>query len=208
MAPEFTPQISAVCDKFSELGIGHRRARNPERGDFDRMGPLLVVKRERRIRGRAQLKDAAGYFRIAGKRSSARQRQSHTGGVHWRRRVSQRLPHVGERFSMHVLMEYGKQIQVGFARAGFVIQPSGHALQDTLHIQKTNSFTEAYADREALMTAIQNLPPSQRSAVEMLKLQEMSLKEASIASGMSIGALKAATHRAMMALRKMLVRNP
>ncbi len=36
---------------------------------------------------------------------------------------------------------------------------------------------------------------------ELLKFREMSLKEASSVSGMSIGALKVATHRATRALR-------
>jgi DNA-directed RNA polymerase specialized sigma24 family protein len=38
----------------------------------------------------------------------------------------------------------------------------------------------------------------------MLKLNEMSLKEAAAASGRSIVALKAATHTALKRLRKML----
>jgi DNA-directed RNA polymerase specialized sigma24 family protein len=46
----------------------------------------------------------------------------------------------------------------------------------------------------------------QRHAIRMLKLGEMSLKEAAVASNMTIGALKVATHRAMTALRKMLVK--
>jgi len=67
-----------------------------------------------------------------------------------------------------------------------------------------NTITETYGDPQALQRAIGGLPPGQRDAIEMLKLKEMSLKEASEASGMSIGALKVATHRAMSALRKML----
>jgi RNA polymerase sigma-70 factor (ECF subfamily) len=38
----------------------------------------------------------------------------------------------------------------------------------------------------------------------MLKLNEMSLKEAAVASGRSIPALKVATHRAIKSLRRML----
>jgi len=38
----------------------------------------------------------------------------------------------------------------------------------------------------------------------MLKLREMSLKEAATASGTSIASLKVATHRALISLRKML----
>ena len=47
-------------------------------------------------------------------------------------------------------------------------------------------------------------PPGQRQAIKLLKLDEMSLKEAAIASGMSIAALKVATHRALATLRKAL----
>ena len=39
----------------------------------------------------------------------------------------------------------------------------------------------------------------------MLKLKEMSLKEAAAASGMSITSLKVNTHRALKSLRKILV---
>lgn len=68
-----------------------------------------------------------------------------------------------------------------------------------------NYTTEAYGDLEALRHAIQALPPGQRSAIEMLKLREMSLKEAAAACGMTIGSLKVATHRAMSTLRKTLM---
>jgi RNA polymerase sigma-70 factor (ECF subfamily) len=61
-----------------------------------------------------------------------------------------------------------------------------------------------YRDPHALSHAVGALPPGQRTAIELLKLQELSLKEAAAASGTSVGALKVATHRAMIALRKML----
>jgi len=60
------------------------------------------------------------------------------------------------------------------------------------------------SDIEALRAAIEALPSRQRQAIEMLKLGEMSLKEAAAASGMSIAALKVATHRALGTLRKVL----
>lgn len=56
----------------------------------------------------------------------------------------------------------------------------------------------------ALVGAIDKLPPDQRDAIRMMKLEEMSLKEASRASGRSISALKVATHRAIRNLRKLL----
>jgi DNA-directed RNA polymerase specialized sigma24 family protein len=55
-----------------------------------------------------------------------------------------------------------------------------------------------------LRQAIGRLPHGQRRAVEMLKLREMSLKEAASASGMSVAALKVAVHRGMNTLRKAL----
>lgn len=75
---------------------------------------------------------------------------------------------------------------------------------ETFSEEPTNSIDEAYGDPEALKEAIKHLPPGQRRAVEMLKLREMSLKEASAASGMGVSALKVAVHRGMKALRKSL----
>lgn len=57
-----------------------------------------------------------------------------------------------------------------------------------------------------LKSAIAQLPAGQRQAVELMKLQGLSLHEASAASGMTTGALKVATHRAMRSLRKLLSR--
>lgn len=62
----------------------------------------------------------------------------------------------------------------------------------------------AYGDPEALRRAIRDLPEGQRHAVELLKLREMSLKEAAAVTGMTIGALKAAMHRALRTLRTVL----
>jgi len=69
-----------------------------------------------------------------------------------------------------------------------------------------NNPMDNYGDLEGLKEAIATLPPMQRDAIRMLKLGEMSLKEAAVASNMTIGALKVATHRAMAALRKMLAK--
>jgi RNA polymerase sigma-70 factor (ECF subfamily) len=59
-------------------------------------------------------------------------------------------------------------------------------------------------DPELLKRAIAELPARQRKAVELLKLKQLSLKEASAASGMSIAALKVAVHRGVRALRRKL----
>ena len=68
----------------------------------------------------------------------------------------------------------------------------------------TNTLEEGVGDARALKEAVGALPPGQRQAIELLKLQELSLKEAAVATGVSSGALKVATHRAMMALRRKL----
>jgi RNA polymerase sigma-70 factor (ECF subfamily) len=59
-------------------------------------------------------------------------------------------------------------------------------------------------DEAALGQAIERLPKDQRQTITMLKLNEMSLKEAAAASGRSIPALKVMTHRAIKNLRGLL----
>ena len=59
-------------------------------------------------------------------------------------------------------------------------------------------------DGRSLREAVEKLPSGQRQAITLLKLQEMSLKEAAVKSGMSVAALKVATHRARKGLRAMI----
>jgi RNA polymerase sigma-70 factor (ECF subfamily) len=61
-----------------------------------------------------------------------------------------------------------------------------------------------YGDPEALAQAMADLPPRQRQAIELIKLRELSLKEASVVSGTSVGALKVAVHRGIATLRRVL----
>lgn len=61
------------------------------------------------------------------------------------------------------------------------------------------------ADAAELVTSLlAGLPPKQREAVELVKVREMSLAEASLVSGQSVGALKVGVHRALKALRARL----
>lgn len=55
-----------------------------------------------------------------------------------------------------------------------------------------------------LRAAVAELSPAQRTALGLAKLEGLSLAEASARSGMSVGALKVATHRAVKALRRRL----
>ena len=79
-------------------------------------------------------------------------------------------------------------------------------LPETFSGDETKEPIDRLADAETLNQALAELPPRQRQAVELLRLKEMSLKEASTASGLSIPALKVAMHRAMKSLRTALTK--
>lgn len=64
--------------------------------------------------------------------------------------------------------------------------------------------TEDTLEKHRLEDAIGTLPPIQQKAVNLLKIKEMTLKEASAETGLSIASLKMATHRAIKTLRSML----
>lgn len=63
---------------------------------------------------------------------------------------------------------------------------------------------ETALDRNAstLEAALSSLPPRQREAIEALALRQMTLDEASDATGTSKGALKVSLHRALKSLRE------
>jgi RNA polymerase sigma-70 factor, ECF subfamily len=87
-------------------------------------------------------------------------------------------------------------------RAAFEI--ADEAAYETFADPGANSEQERREWSGALSGAMAALPERQRQAVELMKLREMSLAEASRASGMSIGALKVNVHRAIKAMRKRL----
>ena len=64
---------------------------------------------------------------------------------------------------------------------------------------------EERTDGRELEGMVNNLPPAQQKAIRLLKLKELSLKDAAAASGMSVTSLKVNTHRALKSLRKMLL---
>ncbi len=75
---------------------------------------------------------------------------------------------------------------------------------ETFPAEQANMPQDPYGDAEALAQAMADLPPRQRQAIELIKLRELSLKEASAVSGTSVGALKVAVHRGVAALRRAL----
>lgn len=70
------------------------------------------------------------------------------------------------------------------------------AERETFAAPETN-YAEAASDGRALRALVERLAPGQREAIRLLKLKEMSLKEAAAASGTSVAALKVATHRGL-----------
>jgi RNA polymerase sigma-70 factor (ECF subfamily) len=56
----------------------------------------------------------------------------------------------------------------------------------------------------ALRAALDQLPPRQRQAVELVQLEGLSIAEAALAAGVTPGALKVRAHRGYKALRSML----
>jgi RNA polymerase sigma-70 factor (ECF subfamily) len=78
------------------------------------------------------------------------------------------------------------------------------AIADETFLQSAANRLSAESETAALRRAVAALPDSQRRAVELVKLRDMSRKEASAASGMSVAALKVATHRGIRTLRALL----
>ncbi len=81
-------------------------------------------------------------------------------------------------------------------------------LPETSAFAETNLFVEGFGDPQELAAAIATLPAGQRRAVELLKLREMTLKEAAAATGSSETSLKVSVHRAIKTLRDMLNKEP
>lgn len=70
-----------------------------------------------------------------------------------------------------------------------------------------NTFGDDLARDASVRSAVARLPAKQREAITLLKLNEMSLKEAATISGQSEVALKVATHRAIKRLKALLQGN-
>lgn len=78
------------------------------------------------------------------------------------------------------------------------------SLEETFADRAANTNSEETIDRKEIHAAVAGLPPAQRRAISLLKLKELSLKEASQETGMTETALKVATHRGIKALHALL----
>lgn len=103
-----------------------------------------------------------------------------------RRRIADRLRGLGRRGANEILSSLDDDETFGVAAA--------------------NTSPEDRALARDMATAVAALPPGQRRAFELLKVEGLSLVEASAATGQTVAALKVATHRAMLALRRRLGR--
>ena len=77
---------------------------------------------------------------------------------------------------------------------------------ETFSDAETKSEQDNSDDREEIQRALAQLTPGQREAIEFLKLEGLSLKEASSVSGKSIANLKVTLHRGLKAMRRLLER--
>src|SRR4051812_47114922 len=98
----------------------------------------------------------------------------------------------------HRMLDYRRKRMRQFGREAELTE-----FHETLAAPETNP-PERASESRRLHAAIAELPEGQRRAVELLRLQEMSLKEASAKSGQSETALKVAMHRAVKRLRMLL----
>ena len=81
------------------------------------------------------------------------------------------------------------------------IQQASEDFYETFRPDEANTDADSHGDAEGLRRAIARLPKGQRRAIELMKLRDLSLKEASRESGMSVAALKVSVHRGIKALR-------
>ncbi|MGH8260425.1 MAG: sigma-70 family RNA polymerase sigma factor [Steroidobacteraceae bacterium] len=79
--------------------------------------------------------------------------------------------------------------------------PEQPELYETFADPAANNDMESVGAVDEIGELLERLPPRQREALETVKLRQMSLAEASTASGQSVSALKVNVHRALRALR-------
>jgi len=81
------------------------------------------------------------------------------------------------------------------------LETSDDKAYETFADPQANKATEVYVSTDGLNDAVAGLPQRQREAVELVKLRELSLLEASRVSGKSVASLKVNVHRAIKSLR-------
>ena len=79
-------------------------------------------------------------------------------------------------------------------------------MPETFSADAAKNEQEISDDQGAIRRALSDLPEGQRQAVELMKLQGLTLQEASAVTGKSVASLKVSVHRALKAMRDVLTR--
>lgn len=77
-------------------------------------------------------------------------------------------------------------------------------MPETFDQHDTKTESDTYDDQEAIRRSMSQLPEGQRQAIELMKIQGLSLEEASAVTGKSIASLKVSVHRAIKSMRRTL----
>ncbi len=81
------------------------------------------------------------------------------------------------------------------------------AMPETFSGDDAKNEQEISDDQEAIRRAMAQLPNGQRQAVELMKVQGLSLQEASAVTGKSVASLKVSVHRGLKTMREVLKRD-
>ncbi len=92
------------------------------------------------------------------------------------------------------------------ASARYANETTVDVMPETFAGHESKTQHDSSDDQEAIRMAMSLLSPGQRQAIELLKIQGLSLREASEVTGKSIASLKVTVHRAVKAMRQNLHR--
>jgi RNA polymerase sigma-70 factor, ECF subfamily len=91
------------------------------------------------------------------------------------------------------------------SRAAEICSAAADSFCQSFADRAVEGFEGAWATADHLSRAIANLPATQREAIELIKLRDMSLADAAKLTGRSVVALRVNTHRALKSLRQGLL---
>jgi RNA polymerase sigma-70 factor, ECF subfamily len=91
------------------------------------------------------------------------------------------------------------------SRAAEICSAVADSFYQSFADRTVEGFEGAWATADHLSKAIANLPATQREAIELVKLKDMSLVDAAKLTGRSVVALRVNTHRALKSLRQGLL---
>lgn len=191
LAPDRQPELPATRpDGTPDWSMEMERAQGGDRGAYRRLlediTPYLRALAARQMHNRSDIEDAVQDILLT---------------VH-----SVRHTYDPSRpFGPWLVAIANRRIVDGLRRRGRTgIHETPFESENETFMDPAANLQEEAVDARTVREAVQQLPAGQRDALRMLKLEEMSLKEASAASGVSVAALKVAVHRALKTLRRLI----